>query len=606
MTVRSQAARPLSNDVARVPVSTAVDTTRNRYGIVVAVGMMVAISLGGVLAMPLAEPDEARYAETARLMLITGDWIVPHLGGEVFLDKPPLLYWLSALSLRTFGISDTAARLPVFVAALCCLAIVFRQAKRSFDRDTAWLAVAILASSPLFFGFGQLLTMDMLLTAWTTAGMAALWFGSRPGGRAWIRIAYLVSAFGALSKGPIAVVLIWLPGLLYFVARRDLASMKRWWDPAAAIAFAAICAPWFWLVETRQPGFASSFLWHHHFERFMNPWHHSEPAWFFVPVGLVGMLPWSILWVFDPIHMRSVMADLRRDPRLAYLACCAVVPFVLFSLSSSKLIPYVLPALPPLAILLALVYTRALQATTARVLSRGGTFVAVGGTIALTVGLLFYAWVPHWRIPILRPLLVLGGAALLATGSACRILTLRGFRAAALNALLLGIASLLFMVQIGRGELAKEFRTLTTEVRIQTPKETAVWSIGEYRPAVDFYLGKPVEVVEWDQLDGRSNEVARASAGRGLRPDEGCRANASDPTGREDHRPSATHHRDVQYEAVGRPPRAAQPAATGCRRTAHSPSADRQSTGLSAARRGRAARQAACIRHGAPVGGPLR
>ncbi len=465
-----------------------------------ALAVIVGISLYGVVTMPLAEPDEARYAETARQMLETGDWIVPHLEAKAFLDKPPLLYWLSAVSFRVFGVGDASARLPVFVAALCCLLIVFHQARKLFDRDTAWISAAILASSPLFFGMEELLTMDMPLTLWTTAGMAAVWLGSRQDGKRWIQLAYGASAFGVLTKGPIAVVLIWLPAFIYFVGRRDLGPLRYWWDWVAGAVFVLICAPWFWLVNAREAGFISNFLWHHHLERFLNPWHHREPFWFFLPVALVGVLPWSILWIFDPRRSWSVLTDLPRRPEVSYLVLCAAVPFLIFSASSSKLIPYLLPSIPPLAILMGIFYRRLLESRCPAVLSRGGVCFAVAGAATLACGLLFLAWEPHWRVPILRPLLILGGSALLVTGMLSRSLVTNGFRAGALTALLLGTASLLFVIQAGRGGLAKNYRALSMAAHRQLPKDTVIWSVGGYYPAVDFYLQRELPSVSTEDV----------------------------------------------------------------------------------------------------------
>ncbi len=471
------------------------DTAHGRWAAMVAVAVIVGISLGGVVTMPLAEPDEARYAETARLMLETGDWIVPHLEAKAFLDKPPLLYWLSAFSFRILGVGDASARLPVFFAALGCLAIVFVQARKLFDRDTAWISIAILASSPLFFGMEELLTMDMLLTFWTTAGMAAVWLGSRRGGKRWIQLAYLVSAFGVLTKGPIAVVLIWLPAFVYLVGRRELGSTRYWLDWAAAVAFILICAPWFLLVNAREAGFVSNFLWHHHIERFAHPWHHGEPFWFFLPVALVGMFPWSALWIFDLKRSWSMLTELPRRPEVSYLLLCAAVPLVIFSASSSKLIPYLLPSIPPLAILMGIFYRRLLDSRCPAVLSRGGLSFAVAGAATLACGLLFLAWEPHWRAPILRPLLILGGSAVLVAGSLSKILVGNRFRAGALASLMLGTASLLFMIQVGRGDLAKNYRALSLEANRQLPHDTVIWSVGGYFPAVDFYLGRELHSV---------------------------------------------------------------------------------------------------------------
>ncbi len=491
--IRSIAAEP---EWAPAPELAAIEAIAVRWSLIAVLALVAAISLGGVLSLPLAEPDEARYAETARLMFESGDWIVPQLGSAVFLDKPPLLYWLSALSFHFFGVGDASARLPIFLAALGCLAVTFEFSRRLFGSSTAWLSVTLLASCPLFFGLAELLTMDMLLTFWTMAGMAAVWFAIQGENPAWVRFTYLVSAFGVLTKGPIAVVLIWCPAILFLSWHKQLAMVRRLWDWRGLALFALLCAPWFLLVETRQPGFIANFLWHHHVERFVAPWHHREPVWFFAPVLIVGLLPWSVLWLLDPRRSWSEIVSLSRLSAGAYLFFCAACPLIVFSMSSSKLIPYVLPSVPPLAIALGVVYRRHLDTAATTFLPRAGGLVAISGFVALACGLLFVVWVPHWRVPTLRPLLLFGGCALMATGLMVRFLAARGSSIDALAALLVSVAVLLLMIQTGRGELAGNFRELASIVREELPAATKVISAVGYQPGIDFYLGRQIETVE--------------------------------------------------------------------------------------------------------------
>lgn len=472
------------------------DLGPDRFATVLALFLILAIAFAGVLSLPLAEPDEARYAETARLMVASGDWLVPRLERSPFLDKPPLLYWLSALSFEIFGVSDASARLPIFLSALLCLALTYTQSKRAFSKPAARMAVVVLASSPLFFGLEQLLTMDMLLTACTTAGMAAVWRGVRDDDRRWIYVGYLATALGVLAKGPIAVLLVWLPILLYAAAQRDFAVARQCLQWRGIVGLIALCAPWFLLVNARVAGFLADFWWHHHVERFLNPWHHREPAWFYAPVALVGLFPWSVLWLLAPEAARAAVTDVRRHATSTYLVLCILVPFVLFSVSSSKLIPYVLPAIPPLAVLIGAVYHRILQRAAPTLLARGGILFAVAGSAALVCGLVFFIWVPHWRIPILRPLLTLGGASVVAAGVLARIQSGRARFGLALTSLLVGLTAILFFVETGRAELAKHYRALSLAARCETPAGAALLSFGGYRPAVDFYFGRQAEVVD--------------------------------------------------------------------------------------------------------------
>jgi 4-amino-4-deoxy-L-arabinose transferase-like glycosyltransferase len=429
-------------------------------------------------------------------MVTSGDWLVPRLENSPFLDKPPLLYWLSAVSFEIFGVSDASARLPIFLSALLCLGITYAQTRRAFGKPAAQMAAVVLASSPLFFGLGQLLTMDMLLTSCTTAGMAAVWCGIRDHDRRWIYAGYAATALGVLAKGPIAAALIWLPIVLYAAVKRDFGVVRQCLQWRGLVGVAVICAPWFLLVNARVDGFLANFWWHHHVERFLNPWRHREPAWFYAPVALVGVFPWSILWLLTPKAAGAAVEEVRHHPTSAYLLLCALVPFVLFSLSSSKLIPYVLPGIPPLAALIGTVYHRILERAAPALLSRGGTLFAVAGGAALACGLLFYVWVPHWRIPILRPLLTIGGASVVAAGVLAHNQAGRARFGFALTSLLLGLTALLFFVESGRADLAKDYRALSRTARSDTPAGSTLLSIGGYRPAVDFYFGRQAEVLQ--------------------------------------------------------------------------------------------------------------
>jgi len=474
------------------------------------VGALVAIAfltVAGTLTAPLAEPDEARYAEVAREMVSSGDWIVPRVNGDVFLDKPPLVFWAEAAALKVLGVHDWAARLPVLIAALLCLVVTFLLARELVGSVAAWLAVLLLATAPLFFGMGQVLTLDVPLTLWTTASMAAIWFGYSRTSKAWYRLAYVCCALGVLTKGPVAVLLVALPALLFLLDRGREGDFRRAFDPFGVTLFLLVSLPWFIAMESREPGFLFQFVAHHHFERFVNPWQHREPFWFFIPVLLVGFFPWSLLWLCERRGTRHLLEGALRRPQALFIAVYALVPLLFFSASSSKLIPYILPAFPPLAIFSADLYTALFRNHGRRLCARSGAFFAVTGVALLAVGMAFFFVAPHWRAPLLRPYLMTGGFALSLLGGLTCYTGARGHERVSF-ALLMGVlASILALLVSGR-DLAKNYRDLARGGGGFLAADTQLFSYRHDLPAIEFYLRRHVRVV------GRGEEASLAARWR--------------------------------------------------------------------------------------------
>ena len=476
-----------------------------------ALAVLLFLSTVAVVSAPLAEPDEARYAEVAREMVSGGDWIVPRLNGEVFLDKPPLVFWAEAASLRLFGVRDWAARLPVLIAAILCLFIVYLLARELFGVVTGWFAVLLLATAPLFFGMGQVLTLDLPLTLWTTAAMAAIWFGHSRASPSWYRVAYLCTALGALTKGPVAVLLVWLPAALFLLDRGEKNAFRRAIDPLGILLFLIVSLPWFALAEMHEPGFLLNFVRHHHIERFVNPWQHREPFWFFVPVLLAGLFPWSLLWILERRGAGQALERILRSPQGVFAAVFAAVPLLFFSASSSKLIPYILPALPPLALLLAELYASLFRSHGGRLSKRGGAAYAVVGVGLLLTGVSFFLVEPHWRAPLVRPFLMAGGVAFSLLGGLAACAGARGHGRAAFALLAAAMISSLALMQSGRG-LAKSYRALARGGEPHLAPEAELFSYRHQLPGVEFYLRRRITVIE------RGDEAVLASRWQAARP----------------------------------------------------------------------------------------
>jgi 4-amino-4-deoxy-L-arabinose transferase-like glycosyltransferase len=300
----------------------------------------------------LAEPDETRYAEIPREMLAAGDLVVPRLNGLPYFEKPPLLYWANAAALRVFGENPWAARLPTRLAGTGTALLVFAAARGA--GLAAGSAAALFLAAPMGFLFSRTNLTDGLLTFFFTATLLAArrTVLNREEGRRWIGLAALTGACAAaafLTKGLIAVVLPGAVVVAWAAATRRLASAVRalLLSPMP-IVFAALAAPWLLAAEHRHPGFLQFFFVHEHFQRFATGQaRRPGPLWYFVPVFLLGFLPG--LPFFLAGARRAIARD---DPGFFFLVWFAAV-FLFFSVSGSKLPPYLFPAIPAAAVLAA-------------------------------------------------------------------------------------------------------------------------------------------------------------------------------------------------------------------------------------------------------------
>jgi dolichol-phosphate mannosyltransferase len=335
------------------------------------VGLLLLLGLAGPLLLvnldyPLVEQDEGRYAEIGREMLASGDWIVPTLNHEPYFDKPPLFYWLVAGSFWLFGLSAGAARLVPALAALCTIVAVYGLGQRLVGRRAAFLGGLALTVMAGFIQCGRILIIDSLLTLFVTlAFLTAHGAVQRPRLRwRWWLLSGLCCGLGVLTKGPVALVLLGPVLVAYVWLQRDQARLGLFAWLVYGGLIALVAAPWFIAICVRQPEFAGQFIIEHHFKRFTAAGYHESPAWFYVPVLLVGTLPWSLLLVpfCQFLLSRSPAVTRLRPAGMGFLLLWAAWCFVFFSLSRGKLPPYVLPLLPAVALMMGCYLDRVLGA----------------------------------------------------------------------------------------------------------------------------------------------------------------------------------------------------------------------------------------------------
>jgi len=338
---------------------------------------------------PLALPDEGRYVGVAWEMLRSGDWRVPTLNGLPFFHKPPLFYWITAASLQLLGLHAAAARMAPLLGGLLAGGALYLLLRRRADEPTARGALAVLATLPFFYGGAQYANLDMLVAGCITATVAAgadavcaLVLG-QPHRRS-LLLAWGLAGLGVLAKGLIGIVLPGAVLLLWLLlsGRPRLILRLLWWP--GPVLLLLVAGPWFVMMLERFPDFLHYFFVYQQFQRFAETgFNNQQPVWFYVPATLALTLPGSlgIWWVLR-----------RRTPigpaplRLASLMGVWLVVIIgFFSMPRSKLIGYVLPALPPLAALLAVAWRSAVSPRwrLALVLASGGLSAAAMVAVAV-------------------------------------------------------------------------------------------------------------------------------------------------------------------------------------------------------------------------------
>jgi 4-amino-4-deoxy-L-arabinose transferase-like glycosyltransferase len=474
-----------------------------RLALVVLALVALAVAIAN-LDRPLANPDEGRYSEISREMVATGDWLTPRLNGIKYFEKPPLQYWGSAVSLSIFGDNEFAARLYVALCGLACILVVGYTAARLGGTDLGLAAMVALLCSPYFVALAGIVTLDTGLTLFTTLTLCAFCLSEaahdEPGRRGWMIVAWAAMALAVLSKGLIGIVFPAAALFLHCLVRRDFSPVARLEWGYGLVVFLAIAAPWFVAVSYANPEFAEFFFIHEHFQRFLTTAHRrTEPWWYFLPILAAGFLPWMFAMPSAVIHAWRAEGRVQgpQPMRLAILFSAFLVAF--FSASGSKLPAYILPAFPPLALVLARFLLEAPPRRLAKLMMP---------TAFVALALAYAAWVspgggrdPWTRSLYLeaRPFALAGAAVLLATGIAGPWLLWRGRRWLALAVVAIGSVLLVDCFEAAYERMAPRQSGIVVAARMQpllTPK-TRLYSVGIYDQTLPFYLGRTLTLVDY-------------------------------------------------------------------------------------------------------------
>lgn len=322
-------------------------------------GFCVFLFFFGLAYFGLIGADEPRYAQVAREMLARHDWITPTLGGKPWLEKPPFYYWQAMLAYTVFGVSDWAARLPsavdagVLVIAIYCF---LRKLRPGSELNGALMT----ASAAGIIGFARAASTDMPLAAMFSIALLAWYAWYEAGSRKFLALGYIFLALATLAKGPVAPFLAATILVLFAAALHEYRLLWRTlWVPGILL-FCAITLPWYIAVQLKDPEFFRIFFLQHNLERFgTNLYHHKEPFWYFIPVALLGLLPWTALVIASLSEIiRTWWAEGRQrlhmeDAFNFFLVIWLLVPILFFSVSRSKLPGYILPAIPAGTLLIA-------------------------------------------------------------------------------------------------------------------------------------------------------------------------------------------------------------------------------------------------------------
>ncbi len=446
---------------------------------------------------PLLGLDEGLYAECAREMLSSGNYVVPCYNGEPFLDKPPLCYWLQALAMRVFGVSSFSARLPSAVAALVLVGFTVFAGTKLYGRRAGLMAGFALATSMLGMGLARLCSLDEVFALTIAVALGAFilsWARVVP---RWGYLAFWAAAgLSVMAKGPAGAVLVFGTAAAFIVARRRWRELGGMMPAAGVLVFAAVVLPWYALVQIETGGaFLSEFILHQNVQRALGvDFQHNMPFYFYAPIYLVGFFPWS---VFVPLafvrHTRFRPKDTAGEASL-FFAIWTVAVVLVFSLSRSKLPSYIMPAFPASALLVGLMWSKAQGATLRR-------WTAVALVVAVVIGLGMQVGLRFLRTPIpglSLPLAVMG-LSMVAGTTLALILACRKRSVGAFAALCGGTAGFLLAAawlglpvatQVLSGPVVGMAREIEDS---SSPGERVIaYRLSPPQPSLAFYTDRPV------------------------------------------------------------------------------------------------------------------
>ena len=306
---------------------------------------------------PLSVPDEGRYSEVSREMLVTHNFTTPKVDMVPFLDKPPVYYWLGAGSMKLFGVNKFAIRLPGALCALLGILMIYFACRRIFDRKTGIISAIVLGTSPLYFFAAHYANLDLEVTIFITLSLLSFLVGyvdKSEYRRYWFWGQYAFMALAFLTKGLIGIA---FPAMIigsWILITNNWSLLKKMEIPLGVLIIFLLCAPWVLKVQQENPQFLRYFFYFQQVRRFLLTGYNNQFGfWFYLPIIFAGTLPWSIIAIPGIGKFKTLLKNLSQYFIELFLVLWAVLVIIFFSIPSSKIVGYILPAIPPIAILIA-------------------------------------------------------------------------------------------------------------------------------------------------------------------------------------------------------------------------------------------------------------
>ena len=460
------------------------------------IGTLFTLFLG---TRPLSTPDEARYSEIPREMVVTGDYVTPHINYIKYFEKPPFFYWMQASAIKLFGLSEWSMRSTTALMGLLGCLFTYIAARKLFTRRCGWLASLILATSLLYYLMARFITIDMTLTTLLTASLFSFLLGvHEPTGKKrnlcmWSMYAF--SALAMLTKGLVGVI---FPGMIIFVWMaifNDWKNLKTYCLPTGILIWLAIALPWHILVQLRNPEFFHYYFIKQQFARYLTPIENREqPFWFLSTTLIVGFVPW-IVFLIPTVRYNlpsSWQQRSQQKPAIFLLLWVALI-FIFFQFSNSLLIPYILPVFPALAVLTAR-YLDSLWETKYKPSIYVGLWIFLTITIALLIVTIANVVYLH-LLPNSKFLLLISSLLL------CTAITALGFYKrynikTAIIALIVGFSTTLTLINLGTAPFTTtSIKPLAIQLKAILKPNNSVLIYHGYAQDLPFYLQRRVVLV---------------------------------------------------------------------------------------------------------------
>jgi 4-amino-4-deoxy-L-arabinose transferase-like glycosyltransferase len=505
--------------------SSAGSWRRDLLWLTVAFAALFFFRLGGY---PLNNPDEGRNAEIPREMVASGDWVTPRLNGVNYFEKPPLVYWTTALALKAFGPAEWAMRSTPALTALLGVLITYGAGRRLYGRKTGLAAALVLGTSLFYFIMAHVLVLDMAVSVFMSATLFCFILGVREpagsGSRRWFFYGlYASAALATLTKGLIGFLVTGAVMFLWLLVFNEWKRLRPLFLPSGVLLFLAIAVPWHVLAAQHNPTWFHRYIVFEHFERFLTPVaSRPGPLWYFVPIVLAGLFPWvGFLAGAVRTSFAGGWGSRKTSAEAWFLLTWIGFVFLFFSVSKSKLPPYILPVFPPLAVLLGRAIAPVFETGTAAGF-RTGLRVFVGFCLVLTGAFLLVVFRPHLaklapdaaaqlRIPALSLAVVLLAGAVLTAWLAAK----RGQRIAI--AAIAGTLALFYVV-LQHANLPQVIkpgtRSLALEVKRLAHPGDRVMHYHEFFHDFTFYAERVVDVVAYKGELELEEDPAAQSSGR--------------------------------------------------------------------------------------------